>query len=81
MSDSSDLFEVRGDVREPWRRYLDSLMPLRPSLHRYCRRLTGNVWDGEDLVQDALVRVFSLLGKVADNIDNPRAYIRRAIFV
>ncbi len=77
MSDSNDPFAVQGDVRQPWRRYLDSLVPLRPSLHRYCCRLTGNVWDGEDLVQDTLVRVFSLLGKVTDNLENPRAYLIR----
>jgi RNA polymerase sigma-70 factor (ECF subfamily) len=29
---------------------------LRPELHRYCARLTGSVIDGEDVVQDALVR-------------------------
>lgn len=77
MSDSNDAFAVQGDVRQPWRRYLDALTPLRPSLHRYCCRLTGNVWDGEDLVQDTLVRVFSLLGKIDANLENPRAYLIR----
>src|SRR6185295_7554802 len=40
-------------------------------------RLTGNVWDGEDLVQDTLVRVFSLLGKTDAGLENPRAYLVR----
>lgn len=31
---------------------------LRPELHRYCARLMGSVIDGEDVVQDALVRAF-----------------------
>ena len=44
MADQANPFAVQGDVRQPWRRYLDSLVPLRPSLHRYCCRLTGNVW-------------------------------------
>jgi RNA polymerase sigma-70 factor, ECF subfamily len=77
MTNSNDAFAVQGDVRQPWRRYLDSLAPLRPSLHRYCCRLTGNVWDGEDLVQDTLVRVFSLLGKADADLANPRAYLIR----
>ena len=47
-------------------------------LHAYCRRLTGNVWDGEDLVQDTLVRVFSLLGKTDAKLENPKAYLIRA---
>lgn len=70
-------FAVQAQVREPWRRYLDSLAPLRPSLHRYCSRLTGNVWDGEDLAQDTLVRVFSLLGKIDAKLENPRGYLIR----
>jgi RNA polymerase sigma-70 factor (ECF subfamily) len=29
---------------------------LRPKLHRYCARMTGSVVDGEDVVQEALVK-------------------------
>src|ERR1700732_4641950 len=36
---------------------LDRLIgELRPKLHRYCARMTGSVIDGEDVVQDALVK-------------------------
>lgn len=77
MTDSTNAFAVQGDVRKPWRRYLDALAPIRPQLHRYCTRLTGNVWDGEDLMQDALVRVFALLGKIDMDLENPRAYLIR----
>lgn len=73
----SDAFDVQRDVRRPWRRYLDALAPMRPALHRYCCRLTGNVWDGEDLLQDALLRVFGLLGKIDRDLDDPRAYLVR----
>lgn len=31
---------------------------LRPDLHRYCARLMGSVIDGEDVVQDTLIRAF-----------------------
>ena len=77
MAELAPPFSVQPQVRGPWRRYLDALAPLRPELHRYCCRLTGNVWDGEDLVQDALVRVFSLLGKVDADLAEPRAYLIR----
>jgi len=31
---------------------------LRPELHRYCARLMGSVIDGEDVIQDTLIRAF-----------------------
>ena len=34
---------------------------LRPDLHRYCARLMGSVIDGEDVVQDTLIRAFAAL--------------------
>ena len=32
------------------------LVRLRPALHRYCARMVGSVLDGEDIVQDAMLR-------------------------
>jgi len=32
------------------------LMVMRPRLHRYCARMVGSVIDGEDVLQDALVK-------------------------
>jgi RNA polymerase sigma-70 factor (ECF subfamily) len=77
MTDSGDAFSVQGQVRRPWRDFLDRLAPLRPDLHRYCTRLAGNVWDGEDLVQDALLRVFGQLGRLDADLVDPRAYLIR----
>jgi RNA polymerase sigma factor (sigma-70 family) len=34
---------------------------LRPELHRYCARLMGSVIDGEDVVQDTIVRAIAAL--------------------
>lgn len=70
-------FTHQSDIRGPWRKYLDDLAPLRPELFRHCLRLTGNVWDAEDLAQDALMRVFTLLGKLDQDLQNPRAYLLR----
>jgi RNA polymerase sigma-70 factor (ECF subfamily) len=77
MTRIANPFGVQRSVRGPWRRYIDRLADHRPALHAYCRRLTGNVWDGEDLVQDTLVRVFSQLGKTDVALDHPRAYLIR----
>ena len=69
--------ELRDDLRAAWHRYIDLVAPLRPVLHGYCRRLTGDVWDAEDLVQDTLLRAFGTLGSIFTRIENPRAYLLR----
>ena len=68
---------LQDELQPAWNRYVDFVAPDRPDLHRYCVRLTGNVWDGEDLVQDTLVRVFAMLGKRWATIEQPRAYLAR----
>jgi RNA polymerase sigma-70 factor (ECF subfamily) len=65
------------EVQQMWRRFLQRTEPLRPDLHRYCRALTGSVWDAEDLVQDTLLRAFAKLGEISPRIDNPKAYLFR----
>ena len=73
-----ELGEAFGDaMREAWHRYIDLLNPIRPDLYGYCRRLTGNVWDAEDLVQDALMRAFAKLGQNHPAVENPKAYLFR----
>src|SRR5262244_1390048 len=68
---------LRDDLRTAWHRYIDALVPLRPALHGYCRRLAGNVWDAEDLVQDTLLRAFGQWGVTYPEVRNPRAYLLR----
>jgi RNA polymerase sigma-70 factor (ECF subfamily) len=68
---------LRDELRAAWHRYVDLTAPLRPALHGYCRRLTGNLWDAEDLVQDTLLRAFATLGSVQHEIANPRGYLLR----
>jgi len=69
--------EMRAQAQAGWRRYVDLTAPFRPDLHRYCRKLTGNLWDAEDLVQDALLRGFAVLSAVHQPIANPRGYLVR----
>ena len=37
-------------------RFMELVDELRPELHRYCARMTGSVFDGEDVVQDTLAK-------------------------
>ena len=37
----------------------ERLTTLRPRLHRYCARMTGSTVDGEDVLQDTLVKALS----------------------
>jgi RNA polymerase sigma-70 factor (ECF subfamily) len=49
----------------------ERLQALRPRLHRYCARMTGSAVDGEDAVQDALVKALRARaeGMVVDNLE------------
>lgn len=69
--------EFAQEVQQSWHRFLQQTEPLRPDLHRFCRSLTGSVWDAEDLVQDTLLRGFAKLAEVSHSIDNPKAYLFR----
>ena len=46
--------------------FLETITHLRPSLHRYCSRMTGSVLDGEDVVQDALFQAYRKLDTFDD---------------
>ncbi len=37
---------------------------MRPRLHRYCARMTGSVVDGEDVVQDALIKAMEAFPRI-----------------
>ena len=78
MSDPQLPGALRDELRAAWHRYLDLVAPLRPALHAVCRRLTGNLWEAEDLVQETLLRGFATLGSIHHEIENPRAYLLRA---
>jgi RNA polymerase sigma-70 factor, ECF subfamily len=69
--------ELRGDLRAAWHGFVDATAPLRPVLHAYCRRLTGTIWDAEDLVQDTLLRAFASWGVTHPAIADPKSYLLR----
>ena len=54
----------------------DRLTALRPRLHRYCARMTGSTVDGEDVLQDTLVKALSARAEGA-RVDNLEGWLFR----
>src|SRR3954468_23600903 len=52
------------------------LAELRPKLHRYCARMVGSAIDGEDVVQDALLKAVMSF-PAAGPIGNPEGWLFR----
>jgi RNA polymerase sigma-70 factor, ECF subfamily len=60
--------DMPGSLGPRYFAFLESITNLRPSLHRYCARMTGSVLDGEDVVQEALFDAYRKL----DTFDQAR---------
>src|ERR1700744_2335232 len=52
------------------------LVAMRPRLHRYCARMVGSVIDGEDVLQDALIKAVEAR-PAAGTITNPEGWLFR----
>jgi RNA polymerase sigma-70 factor (ECF subfamily) len=63
-------------VAEPRAAFDQLLGTLRPKLQRYCARMTGSAVDGEDVVQEALVKAIEAFDR-AGPIDNPEGWLFR----
>jgi RNA polymerase sigma-70 factor (ECF subfamily) len=64
---------MTDDVRDKFEQLVGE---LRPKLHRYCARMTGSAVDGEDIVQDALMKALAALPNI-DVIGNPEGWLFR----
>src|SRR5882757_2122208 len=56
------------------------LVVMRPKLHRYCARMVGSVIDGEDVLQDALIKAVeahAAAGEIGNAIENPEGWLFR----
>ena len=54
---------------------LDNLLAaMRPKLHRYCARMVGSAIDGEDVLQDALIKAVESFPSAAP-IGNPEGWL------
>src|SRR6266545_3930488 len=56
-----DLLPAMAEARA---RFMELIAEVRPQLHRYCARMTGNVFDGEDVVQDTLAKAYFALSEM-----------------
>jgi RNA polymerase sigma-70 factor (ECF subfamily) len=50
------------------------LVAMRPKLHRYCARMVGSVIDGEDVLQDALIKAVEAYA-AAGPLGNPEGWL------
>src|SRR5580692_2755477 len=44
--------------------FMELVDDLRPELHRYCARMAGSVFDGEDIVQETFAKAYFALGQM-----------------
>jgi RNA polymerase sigma-70 factor (ECF subfamily) len=44
--------------------FMELVGDIRPELHRYCARMTGSIFDGEDVVQETLAKAYYALGQM-----------------
>lgn len=63
MIDSDQFVAASGPFDARYLAFLETISTLRPSLHRYCARMTGSAMDGEDVVQEALFEAYRKLDK------------------
>jgi RNA polymerase sigma-70 factor (ECF subfamily) len=61
--DGHEYLDGSGRVEARYLAFLETVSTLRPSLHRYCTRMTGSVMDGEDVVQEALIEAYRKLDR------------------
>jgi RNA polymerase sigma-70 factor, ECF subfamily len=71
FSDISDI-STAGAFSCRYVAFLETIATLRPSLHRYCSRMTGTVMDGEDIVQETLLQAYRKL----DAYDDAKPWLR-----
>jgi RNA polymerase sigma-70 factor (ECF subfamily) len=57
----TDLLATMAEARQ---RFLELVTEVRPELHRYCARMTGSVFDAEDVVQDTLAKAYYSLAEM-----------------
>jgi RNA polymerase sigma factor (sigma-70 family) len=64
MSDRDEARAILRSMDQARESFMDLVAEIRPELHRYCARMTGNVFDGEDVVQDTLAKAYFALSQM-----------------
>lgn len=66
MSDPDLARDLLPALAEARARFMELVAEVRPELHRYCARMTGNVFDGEDIVQETLAKAYFALSEMGE---------------
>jgi len=66
MTADDDLRALLPTIAESGQRFLELVQEIRPELHRYCARMTGSIFDGEDVVQDTLAKAHYTLAQMTE---------------
>jgi RNA polymerase sigma-70 factor (ECF subfamily) len=66
MTTQDDARSLLPEMREARDRFMELVDALRPELHRYCARMTGSVFDGEDVLQEAFAKAYYALGQMRE---------------
>ncbi|RUS48961.1 RNA polymerase sigma factor [Cohnella sp. AR92] len=79
MSERTVLQKLGDDARPLYERFWEIIGPYQNELWGYCRKLAGNPWDGEDLYQDTLLKMFTSLSSLSHREQpiHPRAFLFR----
>jgi RNA polymerase sigma-70 factor (ECF subfamily) len=67
---------MKGSAMSSTDEFENGLTALRPRLHRYCARMTGSTVDGEDVLQDTLVKALNARAEGA-RVDNLQGWLFR----
>ena len=66
MTESGQLSLLATAEVEAHQRFVDLVAEVRPGLFRYCARMTGSLFDGEDIVQETLARAYQALSDMTE---------------
>lgn len=61
-----EMHTLLPEMMDARNRFMQLVNDLRPELHRYCARMTGSVFDGEDVLQDTLAKAYYALGQMME---------------
>lgn len=67
----------RTNKRQQKNNFLQEITGHRNDLFKYCRKLTNNPFDAEDLVQETLVQAYGKLADKHSGVKNVKAYLFR----
>src|SRR5215472_121127 len=63
-SNDNEYIGETGQFEARYVAFIETVSTVRPSLHRYCARMTGSVMDGEDVAQETLFEAYRKLDKL-----------------